>query len=151
MHPLSDPGHSIRRIGFVGTGGVALRHATVLAQFEDVVGRYSSPPGGQYGGWHIYMDKDLRTLLGETVKGKYSEAYCGGGDVDACRSALWAALDAAGNELAAAQGQDPAAWRADATAERIEFVPGLLPTTMRYTNRPSGIQQVISFDDHAPR
>ena len=26
--------------------------------------------------------------------------------------------------------------------------PGLLPTTMRYTNRPSGIQQVISFNGH---
>jgi hypothetical protein len=32
--------------------------------------------------------------------------------------------------------------------ERIPFVPGLLPTTLRYTNRPSGIQQVISFDRH---
>jgi hypothetical protein len=28
------------------------------------------------------------------------------------------------------------------------FVPGLLPTTMRYTNRPTGIQQVISFKGH---
>ena len=43
---------------------------------------------------------------------------------------------------------NPDAWRADATAERIEFAPGLLPTTMRYTNRPSGIQQVISFNGH---
>jgi hypothetical protein len=28
---------------------------------------------------------------------------------------------------------------------RIRFVPGLLPHKMRYTNRPTGIQQVISF------
>jgi hypothetical protein len=27
-------------------------------------------------------------------------------------------------------------------------VPGLLKTTMAYTNRPSGIQQVISFNGH---
>ena len=36
----------------------------------------------------------------------------------------------------------------DANAERIKFAPGLLPTTIRYTNRPSGIQQVISFKGH---
>ena len=35
--------------------------------------------------------------------------------------------------------------------ERIAFRPGLLPTTIRYTNRPSGIQQVISFGGHRPR
>jgi len=28
------------------------------------------------------------------------------------------------------------------------FRPGLLGTTIRYTNRPSGIQQVISFNGH---
>jgi hypothetical protein len=56
---------------------------------------------------------------------------------------------AAGAALTADQGTpDPAAWRADATAERIHFAPGLLSTTMRYTNRPSGIQQVISFNGH---
>jgi hypothetical protein len=30
-------------------------------------------------------------------------------------------------------------------------VPGLLPFTMRYTNRPSGIQQLITFTSHGPR
>ena len=45
----------------------------------------------------------------------------------------------------------PDAWRSDANAERIRFLPGLLPTTIRYTNRPSGIQQVISFGGHRAR
>ena len=36
MHSISDTSKSVRRIGFVGTGGVALRHANVLSQFEDV-------------------------------------------------------------------------------------------------------------------
>jgi hypothetical protein len=62
---------------------------------------------------------------------------------------VWHAIAQAGAELTTAQGtSNPSAWRADATAERIHFVPGLLPTTLRYTNRPSGIQQVISFDAH---
>ena len=32
--------------------------------------------------------------------------------------------------------------------KRISFTPGLLKTTMRWTNRPSGIQQVISLRGH---
>ncbi len=42
---------------------------------------------------------------------------------------------------------DPADWHSSATAEQIHFSP--LPLkTMRYANRPSGIQQVIEFDGH---
>jgi acyl-homoserine lactone acylase PvdQ len=110
--------------------------------------RFDLPPGGQFSGWHMYMSKDLRSLMGKPVKGPLRNRYCGGGDVTRCRADLWAALDAAGADLAAAQGPDPAAWRADATRERIRFLPGLLPYTMRYTNRPTGIQQVIEFRGH---
>jgi acyl-homoserine lactone acylase PvdQ len=110
--------------------------------------RYDLPPGGQFGGWHMYMSKDIRSLLGETVSGPFANRYCGGGDVNVCRAALWAALEASGLELEASQGSDPTAWRADANRERIGFAPGLLTYTMRYTNRPSGIQQVIEFKGH---
>lgn len=113
--------------------------------------RFDAPPDGQFDGWHQYMGKDIRTLLGERVRGRFANRYCGAGDVTACRASLWAALDAAGAELQAAQGADPAAWRADATGERISFLPGLLPYTMRYTNRPSGIQQLIEFRGHRRR
>ncbi len=119
-----------------------------LASFDS---QYDQPPGGQYTGWHIYMDKDLRTMLGMHVRGKYAVRYCGGGSLKRCRTQLWSAINTAGNQLAAKQGANPSAWRASATAERISFVPGLLPFTMRYTNRPSGIQQVISFSGNAPQ
>jgi hypothetical protein len=39
-------------------------------------------------------------------------------------------------------------WHSSATAEKISFVPGLLPYKMAYTNRPSGIQQILSFSGH---
>jgi len=110
--------------------------------------RFDLPPGGQFSGWHMYMSKDLRTLLGKPVEGPLRNRYCGTGDVNRCRADLWAAVEAAGAELAAAQGPDPAAWRADAVRERIRFAPGLLPYTMRYTNRPSGIQQLLEFKGH---
>ena len=110
--------------------------------------RYDLPPAGQASGWHMYMSKDVRRLLDKPVKGPLRNRYCGNGDVNRCRADMWAAMEAAGAQLAAAQGPDPAAWRADAVRERIRFLPGILPLTIRYTNRPSGIQQLIEFEGH---
>ena len=92
-------------------------------------------------GWYGYLVRDLTSN---------SLTYCGDGDQAACVASLWAAIHKAGDELEAAQGSSPAAWHADATAERIHFVPGLLGKTMRWTNRPT-FQQVISFSRHRPR
>ncbi len=122
-----------------------------LGQLTDLEGRTNSPGSGFTGGRIQYVDKDLRELLGQNLKSPFKTRFCGGGDLAACRTALWAAVDAAGNELAAQQGSnDPATWTSDANAERIKFAPGLLQTTIRYTNRPTGIQQVISFSGHRP-
>jgi acyl-homoserine lactone acylase PvdQ len=109
-------------------------------------------PGGSsyFSGWYGYVDKDLRTLLGGQVRGQFSRRYCGAGVLAACRDALWAALDAAAAELEAAQGPAPSTWRVDATAERIRFTSGVLPDTMRWTNRPT-FQQIMSFSGHRPR
>lgn len=98
-------------------------------------------------GWYGYVDKDLRSLLGRPVRGAFSTRYCGAGDLTTCRSALWAALEAAGKELEGKQGTDPSLWRADASVERIVFSPGILTDTMRWANRPT-FQQVITFDAH---
>jgi hypothetical protein len=120
-----------------------------LGELSSLMGRFDLPPGGQYNGWYQYFDKDIRSLLGRPVKGPYNVAYCGKGKLGACQKAVWAAIEEARGRLADSQGTpDPSAWRSDAVRERIEFSPGLLQTTMRYTNRPSGIQQVISFDGH---
>jgi acyl-homoserine lactone acylase PvdQ len=119
----------------------------LLDELDSLFSRFDQPPGGQYSGWYQYFERDIRELLGMRVARPFENSYCGGGRKDACVGAVWGAIAAAGEELTAAQGTpDPSAWHADATAERIEFVPGLLPTTMRYTNRPTGIQQVISFN-----
>jgi acyl-homoserine lactone acylase PvdQ len=117
------------------------------AVFSDLEGHDIS--GGYTGGRINQVDKDLRQLTGTQFKTPFKTKFCGAGDLAACRAALWATFEAAGAELAAAQGsEDPAAWTSDANAERITFAPGLLPTTIRFTNRPSGIQQVISFSGH---
>jgi acyl-homoserine lactone acylase PvdQ len=119
-----------------------------LPELNAIAGVDSNPESGFEGGRTGYVEKDLRTLLGLPVTGPFATRFCGGGDLASCSAALWNAIDQAGNDLEAAQGPSPDAWRADANAERIHFLPGLLQTTMRYTNRPSGIQQVISFGSH---
>ena len=89
-----------------------------------------------------FVDKDLRTLLGSPVRGKFHLRYCGNGSLDVCRASLWAVVDQVGAGLAAAQGPDPAAWRS--AARRTGFTPGLIPDTIRATNRPT-FQQVLEF------
>lgn len=106
--------------------------------------RFDEPPrNNQYGGWHNYMDKDLRALLGRPAAGRYRVRYCGNGSLSACAKALWAALDRAGQAEAARQGtSDPSQWRLP--TQKISFTP--LPLVdIQYTNRPTGIHQVMQF------
>jgi len=98
-------------------------------------------------GWYGYVYKDLRSLLGEPVRGAYSRRYCGGGDLAACRASLWAVIQGSADALAASQGTDPNAWRSDAIAERITFTPGVLTDTMRWANRPT-LHQLMEFSGH---
>jgi acyl-homoserine lactone acylase PvdQ len=106
------------------------------------------PSGSSYGdGWYSYLDKDLRSLLGNPVRRPFHNRYCGRGDPVVCAGSLWAAIDRAVTELEQSQGSDPTAWRADAAKERIAYAPGILRRTMRWTNRPT-FQQAISFTSH---
>jgi acyl-homoserine lactone acylase PvdQ len=118
------------------------------AQLSAMEGSNNGPGSGFTGGRIWIVDKDLKGLLGDPLKDPYTTKFCGGGDKATCQATVWQAFKDAGDALAAAQGADVSAWSLDANAERIKFLPGLLPTTIRYTNRPSGIQQVISFNGH---
>lgn len=129
---------------------MAPRLGDQLDELNTLFSRFDLPPSGQYSGWYQYFDRDISALLGRKVPTPFENAYCGKGKLKACQSALWGAIEQSGNEIAAAQGtEDPAAWRSDAVREQIKFSPINLQT-MRYSNRPSGIQQVISFKGHKP-
>jgi len=95
-----------------------------------------------------YVDKDLRTLLGEPVKGRFHLRYCGGGVLASCSASLWQAIKSAADALAAEYGDaDPARWLKNAS--RTGFVPGVLPDTFPTTNRPT-FQQVLELDRQGP-
>lgn len=89
-----------------------------------------------------FVDKDLRSVLGEPVEGPFNVAYCGAGDLDACSEALWSIIDEITAEIAGELGDDPATWLSE--GRRTTFVPGLIPDDFRATNRPT-FQQVIEF------
>ena len=67
------------------------------------------------------VDKDLRSLLGQPVEGAFNLSYCGNGNLDACRTSLWLAVDAIAQELAAEYGGDPATWLKEGA--RTSFAP----------------------------
>jgi acyl-homoserine lactone acylase PvdQ len=152
---IDDPGAAVLDAAWGGIAEAVLSPVLgeLTARLADLVPKDDAPsPGGSayLEGWYGYVDKDLRTLLGRTVRGPFSRAYCGRGSLSACAEALWGVLDATAATLEEKQGTDADGWRADATKERIDFATGILPDTMRWTNRPT-FQQVMSFSGHRPR
>lgn len=117
-----------------------------LKALEPISNDANSAGSSYEAGWYSYVEKTVAAVLGRRSKSPYSALVCAGGDAPSCAAALWSSLDQAGAALAAAQGPDPGAWRADATGERIRFVGGLADT-MRWTNRPT-FQQVVVFGSH---
>ena len=81
----------------------------IRAEFQPTLGRrlfgaildlnaLDDPPnlhlGSAYnGGWYVYANKDLRTILDRPVRGRYSRVYCGGGRLGRCRTALLESLE----------------------------------------------------------
>ncbi len=120
-----------------------------LGELNSLFSRFDAPPSGQYAGWYQYFHRDITKLLGKDQPKPFKVSYCGEGDLTQCQEDVWAAIADAGEQLTIDQGSsNPADWRASAIPERISFAPGLFQKTLRYANRPSGIQQVISFKGH---
>ncbi|CAB4938198.1 unannotated protein [freshwater metagenome] len=112
------------------------------SELRGMIGIFDAPLGGGYGGWHQYMWKDLRSVLGQSVTAPYTVRYCGAGVLATCAGDLWAAIAAGAAEAVPALGADPAAWQEAVTT--VGFSP-VSRYTMQWTNRPSGIHQVMSF------
>ncbi|WKX69546.1 penicillin acylase family protein [Streptomyces sp. XD-27] len=104
----------------------------------------------QYG-WWSYVDKDLRAVLGEEVKGGLARPYCGAGDLAVCRGTLLAtlkrALDKPATEVYPADAHCAAGdqWCADAIIHRA--LGGITQPPVNWQNRPT-YQQVVEFPAH---
>ncbi|WP_329583886.1 penicillin acylase family protein [Kitasatospora sp. NBC_01250] len=104
----------------------------------------------QYG-WWSYLDKDLRSVLGEPVTDPLAQPFCGGGSLTACRTVLLDTLQQAAAETPAQVypgDSDCAAgdqWCADTIIQRP--LGGVTDGKISWQNRPT-YQQVVEFPSH---
>ena len=113
--------------------------------FGDLLDDLNAVRGLGGGSGDSYVDKDLRTRLGDKVRSRFNLRYCGGDSLARCRASLWEAIHQAADDLTADLGPDPATWLK--RAARTGFIPGLLPDTFPFTNRPT-FQQVLELRRH---
>lgn len=99
-------------------------------------------------GWWSYVDKDLRSVLGDPVQGGLVEPFCGNGSLAACRQALLTSLSQAVAEPATQVypgDSDCSAgdqWCADSIIQRP--MGGITDGKITWQNRPT-YQQVVQF------
>jgi acyl-homoserine lactone acylase PvdQ len=109
-------------------------------------------------GWYGYAAKDLNTVLGHPVEQPYARAFCGKGDLAACRTALRNSLKQA-LQVPASQ-----LYSGDATCEKakrdgdqtcydaVSFraLGGITQPLIPWINRPT-YQQAVEIKGHRPR
>jgi hypothetical protein len=150
------------------TDAVALMDAWwplwLKAQFEPVLGpaamdkleaalEIDNPPnnhgdhlGSAYqGSWYGFARKDLRTVLGRAVRGRYAREYCGRGRLRRCRRVLRRSLAAAldvprselygGDEVCKDAGKAGDQWCYDAVRQRP--TGGATQPLIHWINRPT--------------
>ena len=97
------------------------------------------------GGAESHVVKDLRQVLGEPVQGRFHTTYCGGGDLAACRAALWRSLSTVAEQLQA-DLESPLVrdWRRIPADDAIVHTPTGVTTVpdIHWVNRPT-FQQVV--------
>ncbi|WP_194926505.1 penicillin acylase family protein [Catenulispora pinisilvae] len=102
-------------------------------------------------GWYSYVDKDLRSILGESVQGPLAQSYCGGGNLTACRTALLSALSTAvATPAATVYPADSVCSAGDQwCADSIQQHPlgGITDDQSNWQNRPT-FQQVVQYPAH---
>jgi acyl-homoserine lactone acylase PvdQ len=147
---IANPGAAIMNVAWTKLANAFMRPVLgpQLSELNSLFSRFDGPLSGQYSGWYQYFDRDIEKLLKVKQPQPFRNDYCGHGNLKRCRASLWKALASAGKQLTKRYGTStPTAWRASAKPIQVHFAP--LPLiTMQYTNRPSGIQQVISFNGH---
>jgi acyl-homoserine lactone acylase PvdQ len=130
----------------------ALWERLIRAVFEPSIGDPARIPlgfdnapglaGSAYeSGFYGQVWTQLSMALGDRLRSPTSRLYCGGtpeaaGTREACAARVLEALRAAGDALAADQGEDPSGWKADAEGERIRFLPAAA-LSMHWVNRPT--------------
>jgi hypothetical protein len=140
-------------------GGRAFKAIENAVELDNDPNNHGDHLGSAYQtGWYGYVRKDLRTILGRKVRGKYARRYCGGGRMRRCRQALRRSLRAAvevsrghmygGDEVCAKEKKAGDQWCWDAIRQRP--VGGATQPLIEWVNRPT-YQQIVEVQRAAPR
>ncbi|MEO8091228.1 MAG: penicillin acylase family protein [bacterium] len=137
----------------------------LYAQIQTMMGLDNAPgaSGSAYiSGWYGYVDKDLRSVLGDPVDSPYSREYCGGGKLKKCAKALQGSLRKAlanddnatlypGFPNTACNNQvspvPSAQWCKDSI--RATTIGGISQPPIHWQNRPT-FQQVVEPQNAVP-
>lgn len=119
------------------------------------VGLHDTPGAHQgsafNGGVYSQVNKDLRQVLGRPVQGPWSRTYCGNGNLAACRTALWGALEQAAADLEAEFGSASVAdWKRAIADDDVRHSAVGITTVpaIHWINRPT-FQQVVQLEPGA--
>ena len=104
---IDAPGAAVMDTAWPGIATAVMRPVLgpLTSNLEQLLPLSSTPSFGD--GWFGYVSKDLRTELGMKVRGPYSRRYCGNGSLRACRTSLWAAIQAAAEPARGHPGPEP--------------------------------------------
>jgi acyl-homoserine lactone acylase PvdQ len=140
-------------------GKKAVDRLLATTQLDNAPNNHGDHLGSAYqGAWYGYVRKDLRTLLGRKVKGRYVRRYCGNGKLRRCRNVLRESLRTALSVPASAlYGDDKvcndAGRSGDQTcydAVRFRPVGGATQPLIPWINRPT-YQQANEIQSRVPR
>ena len=132
-------------------GATALAKLRSVVEFDNEPNNHGDHLGSAYqGGWYGYVRKDLRTVLGRKVRGRYAREYCGRGRLKRCRRVLRRSLRAAlavprselygGDQVCEDAGRGGDQWCYDAVRQRP--VGGATQPLIHWINRPTYQQAV---------
>ena len=127
-------------------GGKLFDALAAMLRFDDAPG----PIGSAYiDGWYGWVNKDLRAILGDDVRGRFSRVYCGKGSAAKCRRALVKSLKQALAHTSDAElypdgpcEEGDAQWCHDAVEHRATGAVTQPP--IHWINRPT-FQQVVQI------
>jgi hypothetical protein len=140
-------------------GKTAFERLKAAVAIDNPPNNHGDHIGSAYQGpWFGYVRKDLRTVMGRKVKGRYGREYCGKGSLRRCRRVLERSLQAAvavpasalysGDEVCRDAGRDGD----QACYDAIRFRPigAATQPLIPWINRPT-YQQAVSVLHRAPR
>jgi hypothetical protein len=136
----------------------ALDRLIETTEIDNAPNNHGDHLGSAYqGAWYGYVSKDLRSVLGRRVRGRYMREYCGRGRLRRCRRVLRASLRQAvrvpandlygHDEFCSSQGRSDQ-WCYDAV--RFRPVGGTTQPLIHWINRPT-YHQANEIQGRSPR